>query len=60
MAATTVEPKNWEDFLGIDENKTELFAFLSPEAICLPLALLAVGKEMCAPDENGVLCSPAE
>ena len=37
MAASTVMPKNWTDFLRIDENKTELFAFLSPEAIRLPL-----------------------
>ncbi len=39
MAASTVMPKNWTDFLRIDENKTELFAFLSPEAIRLRLAL---------------------
>ena len=59
-AAFTVKPNNWKDFLGIDENKTELFACLSPEAIRLPLALLVDGKELYAPDGSGVLCSPSE
>lgn len=36
-------PKNWKDFLRVNENKTELFAFLSHEAIHLTVA---EGKEM--------------
>ena len=35
---------------------TELFAFLSPEAVRLPLA---ESNELCATDGSGVLCSPA-
>ena len=60
VAASTVMPKNWTDFLRIDENKTELFAFLSPEAICLPLVLLADRKELCPTDGSGVICSPTD
>ena len=56
---STVMPKNWEDFPGIDD-KNKLFAFLSPEAIRLPLALLGDGKELYVQDGSGVLCSPAE
>ena len=50
VAASTVMPKNWTDFLRIDENKTELFAFLSPEAIRFHLVLLADRKELYATD----------
>ena len=50
VAASTVMPKNWTDLLRIDENKTELFAFLSPEAIRLHLVLLADRKELYATD----------
>ena len=35
MAPSTVMPKNWKDFLRVDQNKTELFGFLSREAIRL-------------------------
>ena len=57
MAPSTVLPKNWKDFLRVDENKTELFAFLSREAVNLPLPQ---DKELYATDGSGVLCSPAE
>ena len=57
MAASTVMPKNWKDLLCVDENKTELFAFLSREGVRLHLA---DGKELYATDGSGVLCSPAE
>ena len=57
VTPTTVMPKNWKDFLRCDENKTELFSFLS----CLAVQLrLAQGNEMYATDGTGVLCSPAE
>ena len=52
-----VTPKNWEDFLSVDENKTELFAFLTRKVVRLPLA---EGKELYVTDGSGVLCSPAE
>lgn len=57
VAPPTVMPKNWKDFLRCDENKTELFSFLSCEAVHLPLAQ---GKELYATDGTGVLCSPTE
>ena len=50
-------PKNWKDFLRVDQNKTELFTFLSQKVVHLPLA---DGKELYASDGSGVLCSPAE
>ena len=57
VASTTVMPKNWKDFLRVDQNKTELFAFLSHEVVRLPLA---EGKELYASDGSAVLCSPPE
>ena len=49
--------QNWKDFLRCDEDKTELFSFLTREAILLPVAQ---GKELYATDGTGVLCSPAD
>ena len=57
MAPSTVMPKDWKDFLGVDQNKTELFAFLSHKVVRLPLA---DGKELYASDGSVVVCSPAE
>ena len=39
VASTTIIPKNWKDFLQVDENKTELFRFLFQEVIRLPTQL---------------------
>lgn len=50
-------PKNWKDFLRVDQNKTELFTFLSQKVVHLPLADC---KELYASDGSGVLCSSAE
>jgi hypothetical protein len=36
VVPTTTVPKNWKDFLRVDENKTELFSFLSRQVICMP------------------------
>ena len=36
VAVFTVKPNNCKDFLGIDENKTDLFAFLSPKLFVFP------------------------
>ena len=44
------------DFLRVNENKTELFAFLSNIVAHLPLA---ESKEVYATDGSEVLCSPA-
>ena len=57
VAPSTVMPKNWKDFLRVDQNKTELFGFLSREAIRLSIAN---GKEMYATCGTEVLCSPTE
>ena len=57
VAASTAMPKNWKDFLRVDQNKTELFTFLSQKVVHIPLA---DGKELYASDGSGVLCSPAE
>ena len=57
MAPSTVMPKNWKDFLRVDQNKTELFGLLSREAVHLPIA---DGKEMYATCGTEVMCSPAE
>ena len=56
MIPSTKLPKNWSDFLRVDENKTELFAILSH------VVRLSVreGKEIYATNGNGVLCSHAE
>ena len=50
-------PKNWKDFLRVDENKTELFAFLSHEVVRLPVA---EGRELYATDGRAVLSSSRE
>ena len=50
-------PKNWKDFLRVEQNKTENFGVLSRDAIRLPIAN---GKEMYATCGTEVLCSPAE
>ena len=57
MATYNVMPKNWKDFLPVDENKIELFAFLSREVVRPPLA---EGNELYASGGSQVLCSPAE
>ena len=56
VAASTVIPNNWKDFLCVDVNKSELFAFLSRKVVRLTLA---EGKELYATVGSGV-CSPAE
>ena len=56
-AASTMMQTNWNDFLHVDVNKIELFAFMSREIVLLPLA---EGKELHATGDSGVLCSLAE
>ena len=57
MMPTTALPKNWKDFLRVDENKTELFGFLSQHAISIAVA---ERKEVYATHDQMVLCSPAQ
>ena len=56
VASTTVMPKNWKDFLQVDENKTELFRFLSQEVFRLPTE---EGKTIYSTIGIEVLCSLA-
>jgi hypothetical protein len=46
-------PKNWKDFLRVDENKTELFSFLSGQIILAEIE----DKEVYATEGQHVLCS---
>ena len=47
-------PRNWHEFLRVDENKTELFHFLS-----LHITQIRVDrKEIIATDGQGILCAP--
>ena len=48
MAPSPVMPKNWSDFLRVNENKTELFGFQSHVAVRLSVG---EGKEPYATDE---------
>ena len=47
VAPSTQIPKNWKDFLRVDENKQELLKFLSQQAIHLPID---EGKDIYATD----------
>ena len=48
--------KNWKDFLRVDDNKTELFSFLSHQVTLLQTE----GKAVYATDRHDVLCSMAQ
>ena len=57
VVPTIVIPKNWKDFLHVDENKTELFKFLSQQVTSItPVE----GKTIYATDGRDVLCSQAD
>jgi len=57
VVPTTVIPKNWKDFLRVDENKTELFSFLSEQVTRLPTEN---DKEIYATHGRVVLCSTGQ
>ena len=52
VSAATSLPKKWKDFLREDDNKTELFKFLSQQAVHLPTS---EGKVIYATDGVNVL-----
>ena len=56
VAPITHIPKNWNNFLRMDENNTELFKFLSQQAIHLPIDQ---GKVIYATDGGNVLTTEA-
>ena len=49
-------PKNWKEFLRVDENKQELFTFLSEQAV---IRSAFYGKEIYATQGASVVCSGA-
>ena len=51
---TTVIPKNWKDFLCVDDNKTELFRFLAQQ---VTRTKTKEGAAIYATLEGNVLCS---
>ena len=55
VLSTTVIPRDWKGFLRVDENKTELFSFLSHEITRQP----TTGKVIYATDGRDVLSSHA-
>ena len=52
VASSTMIPKNWRDFLRVDENKRELFHFLSEQIVLLPTS---EGKVIYATDGTSIL-----
>ena len=53
VVPTAAMPNNWKDFLRVDENKTELFNFLSRQVSLLQIK----GREVYATDGPNVNCS---
>ena len=54
VTLSTTIPGNWQSFLRVNENKTELFALLAEQ-----IALMHVdGKEVYSTQDKRVLCSP--
>ena len=57
VASSTVIPKNWRDFLRVDENKSELFHFLSQQIVLLPTSQ---GKAIYTTDGMSVLSTGSQ
>ena len=51
---SVIVPRNWQDFLRSDDNKKELFTFLSEQA----MTIVIEGKQIVATHGTKVLCSP--
>ena len=56
VSPSTAVPKNWQDFLRVDDNKQELFHYLSQ---CCVSWTLGANKEIVATDGEQVLVCPA-
>ena len=56
VSPNTAIPRNWKDFLCVDENKEELSNFLSTELMAVAATET---KEVYASNDQGVLCSSA-
>ena len=57
MTPTTAIPSKWSEFLHVDDNKMELFKFLTEQVVKLPME---EGKCIYATNENNVACSVAD
>ena len=55
VVAEGVIPKNWQSFLRVNSNKTELFSFLTK---ALMLAFNQDGKQLVITDDGSVLSKP--
>lgn len=53
----TAVPSDWQDFLRLEENKQELFAFLAGRIESIPVPH---GKLIIATHGNEVLCNPSD
>ena len=47
-------PRNWQEFLGLDNNKKELFLFLSEQVVKTEIE----GRQIIVTKGEEVLCSP--
>ena len=47
-------PRNWQEFLGLDNNKKELFLFLSEQVVRIAIE----GRQIIVTKGEEVLCSP--
>ena len=56
VVPSAANPKNWKYFLRVDDNKTELFSFLSHQVTLLQIE----GKPVYVTDGHDVLCSMAQ
>ena len=57
VASATAIPQNWKDFLRLDENKTELFAFLAHNITSISTE---EGKDVYTTHGSDVLCSTVD
>ena len=55
VVPSAATPKNWKDFLRVDDNKTELLSFLSNQVTLIQTE----SKAVYATDDHDVLCSMA-
>mgnify|MGYP000034812403 FL=1 len=55
VQSLTTVPKNWKEFLHVDENEKELFSFLAEQ---IPPVEFGNGKYVITTKGEQVLCSP--
>jgi len=56
IQANTTPPSNWSAFLKLDDNKSELFAYLSSMISTLDIP---TGKQVIPTVDDNVLCNPS-